>query len=462
MATGVEVFDLVVIGAGPAGLSAAIEARRFGLSAVVLDEQRRVGGQIYRAIEESSPRRREVLGADYAAGAKLAQDFASCGAVHVGGAAVWNVDRDKTVSYLLDGGSRKVRGRSLVLASGAMERPFPVPGWTLPGVMGAGAAQILYKSSGAVPTEPVVLAGGGPLLFLLAQQYLEAGVKIKALIHTTGADDYLRAAPHVLGALRGWKDLSKGTRMLKKIRSHGVQTFAGASSFAIEGSEKAESIAFTHNGQRKRVETSLVLLHQGVVPNTQLSWSLRAEHRWDERQLCWIPITDAHGQIEETGIYIAGDSRGIVGAKASACQGRLAALSIANRLQPIAPGAFKQREQAILDEIRAHVQIRPFLDALYRPQNEHRIPEHDEVMVCRCEEVKAGQIRKYVEVGCLGPNQTKAFGRCGMGPCQGRLCGLTVTEIIASERKVCPQDVGYYRIRPPIKPITLGELASSE
>lgn len=462
MATGVEVFDLVVIGAGPAGLSAAIEARRFGLSAVVLDEQRRVGGQIYRAIEESSPRRREVLGADYAAGAKLAQDFASCGAVHVGGAAVWNVDRDKTVSYLLDGGSRKVRGRSLVLASGAMERPFPVPGWTLPGVMGAGAAQILYKSSGAVPTEPVVLAGGGPLLFLLAQQYLEAGVKIKALIHTTRADDYLRAAPHVLGALRGWKDLSKGARMLKKIRSHGVQTFAGASSFAIEGSEKAESIAFTHNGQRKRVETSLVLLHQGVVPNTQLSWSLRAEHRWDERQLCWIPITDAHGQIEETGIYIAGDSRGIVGAKASACQGRLAALSIANRLQPIAPGAFKQREQAILDEIRAHVQIRPFLDALYRPQNEHRIPEHDEVMVCRCEEVKAGQIRKYVEVGCLGPNQTKAFGRCGMGPCQGRLCGLTVTEIIASERKVSPQDVGYYRIRPPIKPITLGELASSE
>ena len=199
-----------------------------------------------------------------------------------------------------------------------------------------------------------------------------------------------------------------------------------------------------------------------MVPNTQLSWSLRAEHRWDERQLCWIPITDAYGQIEETGIYIAGDSRGIVGAKASACQGRLAALSIANRLQSIAPGTFKQREQAILDEIRAHVQIRPFLDALYRPQDKHRIPENDEVMVCRCEEVKAGQIRKYVEVGCLGPNQTKAFGRCGMGPCQGRLCGLTVTEIIASERKVSPQEVGYYRIRPPIKPITLGELASSE
>ncbi len=462
MATDVELFDLVVIGAGPAGVSAAIEARRFGLSVAVLDEQRRVGGQIYRAIEESSPRRREVLGADYAAGAKLAQDFATCGAVHLGGAAVWNVARDKTVSYLLDGGSKKIQGRSLVLASGAMERPFPVPGWTLPGVMGAGAAQILYKSSGAVPTEPVVLAGCGPLLLLLAQQYLDAGVKIKALIHTTGTGDYLRAASHVLGALRGWKDLSKGIQMLKKIRSHGVQTFEGASAFAIEGAEKAESITFTHNGQRKRVQASLVLLHQGVVPNTQLSWALRAEHRWDEQQLCWIPVTDACGQIEETGIYIAGDSRGIVGAKGSASQGRLAGLAIARQLQAISPEKFKANEPAVLQEIRTHTQIRPFLDTLYRPQDAHRIPTDDEVTVCRCEEVKAGQIKKYVEVGCLGPNQTKAFGRCGMGPCQGRLCGLTVTEIIASERKVSPQEVGYYRIRPPIKPITLGELASFE
>ena len=80
-------------------------------------------------------------------------------------------------------------------------------------------------------------------------------------------------------------------------------------------------------------------------------------------------------------------------------------------------------------------------------------------MVCRCEEVSAGQIRGYVAVGCQGPNQTKAFGRCGMGPCQGRLCGLTVTELIADARGVPPGDIGYYRIRPPIKPVTLGELA---
>jgi NAD(P)H-nitrite reductase large subunit len=102
--------------------------------------------------------------------------------------------------------------------------------------------------------------------------------------------------------------------------------------------------------------------------------------------------------------------------------------------------------------------VRPFLDTLYRPPEEIRRPA-DDTIVCRCEEVTAGDIRRMVGLGCLGPNQTKSYGRCGMGPCQGRLCGLTVSEIIAAERGVPVAEVGYYRIRPPIKPIVLGELA---
>lgn len=118
----------------------------------------------------------------------------------------------------------------------------------------------------------------------------------------------------------------------------------------------------------------------------------------------------------------------------------------------------RRREEALKAELRKFTAIRPFLDTLYRPQDENRIPP-DHVVVCRCEEVSAGQIRKYVELGCLGPNQTKAFGRCGMGPCQGRLCGLTVTEVISEARTVEPSEVGYYRVRSPIKPILLGNFS---
>ncbi|MCO4863821.1 NAD(P)/FAD-dependent oxidoreductase [Cupriavidus sp. WGlv3] len=453
------VFDVVVVGAGPAGLSAAIEARQWGLSVAVLDEQPTAGGQIYRNVDAASPTLRAVLGDDYVAGAALTKAFAASGARHIAGASVWNVGRDRKVSYLQDGASQAVEGRSIVLASGAMERPFPVPGWTLPGVMGAGAAQILIKSAAALPRQPAVLAGCGPLLYLLAVQYLRAGIELKAVVHTTQRADYLRAVPHLPAALRGWRDLRKGMDMFRQLRRHRVPVYAGAQALAIQGEACAEALCFTHRGVERRIDTSLVLLHQGVVPNTQISWALRARHNWSDAQLCWIPETDEYGEIEDTRIYIAGDSRGIVGARASAVQGRLAALSIASRLQRPGVGERRVRESSMRAELQRHLRIRPFLDALYRPSDSHRMPADDAVIVCRCEEVTAGTVRKYVEVGCHGPNQAKAFGRCGMGPCQGRLCGLTVTELIAQGRGVAPQEVGYYRIRPPIKPVTLGELA---
>ena len=454
-----EIIDLLVVGAGPAGLAAAVEARAQGLDVVLLDEQAAAGGQIYRGVDAANARRRSVLGEDYAAGAALTQAFAASGARHIAGAAVWNVGRDLQVNYLLHGANQSLGARHIVLASGAMERPFPIPGWTLPGVMGAGAAQILYKSAGALPSEPVVLAGCGPLLLLLACQYLAAGVKLKAVVSSTTISDYLRAAKHLPGALRGWRDLRKGIRMLRQLKSHGVPVHAGAANLAIEGSDRAEAIRFTHRGRPHRIDSALVLLHQGVVPNTQFSWALRAAHRWDERQLCWVPETDAYGQIEDTGIYLSGDCRGIVGAKSSALQGRLAAIAIAGRLRPDAGKDLQQREGAVRAELRAQLHIRPFLDDLYRPAASNRMPQDDSVIVCRCEEVSAGQIRNYAALGCQGPNQTKAFGRCGMGPCQGRLCGLTVTELLAESRGVSPAEIGYYRIRPPIKPVTLGELA---
>lgn len=453
-----DLIDLVIVGAGPAGLAAACEARHSGLEVTLLDEQLAPGGQIYRAVDAASLKRRSVLGEDYAAGAELTRAFARSGAKHISGAAVWNVGRDLTVNYLQAGSSHAIQARKIVLASGAMERPFPIPGWTLPGVMGAGAAQILYKSAGALPTEPAVLAGCGPLLYLLASQYLQAGVTLKAVIHTTRASDYMKASSHLVGALKGWRDLRKGMRMLAHLRRHRVPVYAGAEALEIHGIDRAEAISFTHKGTTHRIGSSLILLHQGVVPNTQLSWSLRARHNWNDAQLCWEPVTDTYGQIETTGIYIAGDSRGIVGAKASATQGRLAAVAIASSLGRRSEKELQTREAVLQNELQKHLHVRPFLDALYRPADANRIPPRDDVIVCRCEEVTAGEIRKYVSLGCEGPNQTKAFGRCGMGPCQGRLCGLTVTEIISQTRGVPPGDVGYYRIRPPIKPITLGEL----
>lgn len=453
-----ETVDVVVIGAGAAGMSGAVELARLGLQVVLLDEQGSPGGQIYRGITLAPLSRRDMLGPDYAHGNQLAQALASSSVRYEKGAAVWQVTRDHQVSYLREGRLHTLQAKAVLLATGAMERPFPISGWTLPGVMSAGAAQILLKSAGLAPTEPVVLAGCGPLLYLLGWQYLRAGVPIKALVDTTRPEDYWRARRHLFAALRAWPYLRKGLELMRSLRSAGIAHYTGAEQLAVEGDEAATALTFVASGKPQRVATRCVLLHQGVVPNIQFSQSLRARHVWDLDQLCFSPVVDLWGELDVPGVFVAGDGAGIGGALAAAVQGQLAALGIASRLGSINPAQRDHQADPLRAKLESNLRIRPFLDALYQPKEENRIPA-DDVMVCRCEEVTAGDLRGFVALGCAGPNQAKSFGRCGMGPCQGRMCGLTVTEVIAKARGVSASEVGYYRIRPPIKPITLGELA---
>ncbi|SEJ06972.1 NAD(P)/FAD-dependent oxidoreductase [Paraburkholderia diazotrophica] len=459
-----ESADVVVVGAGPAGMSAATRAARAGLKTVLLDEQNATGGQIYRAIGRASARRKEILGPDYVAGAAIANAFAASGARHLTNASVWQVTRERSINYLKDGKVGSFDAQRVILASGALERPFPIPGWTLPGVLTAGAAQILLKSAGEVPAAPPVLAGCGPLLYLLGWQYVRAGVPIRALVDTTRHEDRWRAKRHMLSALRAWPFISRGLRLVRTLRDARVPMFEAADDLCIEAREDANGLAragalhFSVKGNAHRIEADVILLHQGVVPNTQFTQALRASHRWDDAQLCFTPEVDPWGELDVPGIFVAGDGAGIVGAQAAALQGTLAGLAVAGQLGAV-EAAKRDSEAAVhRRELASVMRIRPFLDSLYRPRDVNRIP-HDDTTVCRCEEVTAGQVRKFVEQGCIGPNQAKSFGRCGMGPCQGRMCGLTVTEVIADARNVSPAEVGYYRIRPPITPLSLGELA---
>jgi len=180
-------------------------------------------------------------------------------------------------------------------------------------------------------------------------------------------------------------------------------------------------------------------------------------HTWDGVQLCWTPPVDSFGTTPVEGIAIAGDGAGIAGGRAAADRGRLAGIAAVRAIDPHRTGL--PDELAIRRDLDHALRGRAFIDKLYRPARTFRIPA-DDTIVCRCEEITAGQIRQAVAIGAEGPNQLKSFLRCGMGPCQGRLCGTTVTEVIADARNVAPAEVGYFRLRPPVKPITLAELAN--
>ena len=442
-------YDLAVIGGGPAGLTAASLAARAGVSTVLFDENPGVGGQIYRGITSTPVTNRGVLGEDYWAGAALAAEAKASGALIATGATVWSLDPSLQVGVAIAGRARLVQAKRVIVATGSLERPFPIPGWTLPGVMTAGGAQTALKAQGLVPKGRTVMAGAGPLLWLLAAQLLRAGAKIETILDTAPRLNWLRAVMHLpdFALSPYW---SKGVALLREVKAK--VPIVRVPSLEALGDDQLREVAF----DGRRIPADLLLLHQGVVPNVNLAMAAGIEHRWNARQLCFEPVLDEDFGSSVPGIAVAGDGAGIAGGTAAAERGRIAAIAAVRALRP---EAAVPDTQAIRQKLQREEMGRAFLDCLYRPADALRQPV-GETLACRCEEVTAQQVRDMARIGCEGPNQMKAFLRCGMGPCQGRLCGLTITELIAAERDTTPADVGYYRLRPPIKPITLAELAS--
>lgn len=454
-----ERYDVAVVGAGAAGLAAASECARAGLATVLFDEQPGPGGQIYRAITTTPLADRSVLGADYWHGETLVREFERAGVAYAPLSVVWAVTPVSgcfEVGVSHEGSARLVAVKHAILATGALERPFPIPGWTLPGVMMAGAAQILLKSSGLVPEGRLVLAGSGPLLHLLAAQLARAGCRIECLLDTSPRGRWRDAAPHFASFVAS-PYFGKGLRLLRETR-RATRVVELVESIEALGEGSLSRVRYAAGGHSEEIATDLLLLHQGVVPNTNLSNAIGCAQRWDDAQLAFVPVVDKWGASSVPDVTIAGDGAGIAGARAAEARGRLAGLHAAYALGRLDAAERDRRARAAKSELARHTRGRGFVDAMYRPAEAFRVPQGDTI-VCRCEEVTARQVVETVELGCIGPNQMKSFLRCGMGPCQGRFCGLTVTELIAQARGVPPDEVGYYRLRFPVKPVTLGEIA---
>ncbi len=448
--------ELAIIGAGPAGMAAAVLAGELGLDTVLVDEQNSPGGQVYRAIERAAPD--TPLGPDYLAGRPLAAALRASRVDYRPNTTLWHVDPDGTLFLENAGHTETVTARRILLATGAIERPVPIPGWTLPGVMTAGAAQTLLKTADLVPEGRVVLAGQGPLLYLVATQLLRAGPPPGAILETAPLDNYLDAARYLGRLWPGRRLLTRGLGLVAAIKRAGVPIRRGVRGIRAVGRRRVDRVAW----EGGELAASYLLLHEGVIPNIQISLALQLRHEWDETQLCWRPALDAWGQTSLPNIAVAGDCGGIAGAEAAVLTGRLAALDAALWLGHIGEAERDSRArpiQAALDRERA---LRPFLDRLYRPTRSVMVPAEDDIIVCRCEEVSVGRIRRAARLGATGPNQLKAFTRCGMGPCQGRICGPVVAAIIADVHRRPIAEIGTYRPRAPFKPITVGALADLE
>ncbi len=439
--------DLMIVGAGPSGMAAAIEASQAGLSVLVADEGMVPGGQVYRNVDGAAADLSSALGRDFSKGRLLTARFRASPAVYAPRSTVFMIERNGErfeVGLTMGEAAHMVEARSVLIATGAQERPFPIPGWTLPGVMTAGAAQTLLKASGIVPSGPVVLAGNGPLLLLLAVQFLRLGVPISALLETTPPGNLVSSLPHLPGFLfspYAWKGMASCSRRCGDARS------PSASGTWQRRAWPARTDPFPPSRQ----ESAHRGLDTAASPGRGATGQSRDVGGCGTRVECQPPGLRAHldrGSRNRNSIAVhCRRQRRDRGADAAEARGVIAAGAIVQRLHGQSADLPSRVDAARL-ALRTHLNGRAFLDRLYRPADVFRQPA-DNVVVCRCEEVTAGTIRRLASQGATGPNQIKAFCRAGMGPCQGRSCGLTVTEIIAETRGMTPDDVGYMRVRSP-------------
>ncbi len=452
-------IDLIIVGAGPAGMAAARRAARRDLSVVVLDSQSQPGGQIWRnARRNARSPLINILGDEYRRGVQQIDAFLASGAEFVADAQVSRIDPNWTVEYVKDDVIHSLKGRSLLLATGAQERPVPFPGWTLPGVMTVGAAQILLKTAGQLPQGPVIVAGSGPLPLLYLQQMRMAGAKPVAYLDTTPPKLWWRALRGLGGAITQPDQILKGLAwlpMFSKVPHIGI-----SGKIVAKGRERLESVEFTTtDGKTREIAAATLLVHEGLVPGHHLAVSAGANLAWDQHQHAFKFARDQWMNAGPRGLYLAGDGARIGGAVNAEIEGEIAAIGILLHSGVLSLDEANSAAAPLRSSHSRQTAFRGFLDGLY-PPNIARTEADDATILCRCEEVSAGELRNAAIRGsCTGPNQLKSFTRAGMGACQGRQCGYPVHELVKSVAGAPADAVGLYYPRPPFVPMTVAMLA---
>lgn len=457
--------DVIVVGAGPAGLACSTELVGLGVSVAVVDEQGEPGGNIYRNVTHLSAQQRKVLGLDYTIGRELVEAFLAAAPDYLPRAHVWQAEATGNVCLSQNGKSRKLHAAYLVLSTGAMERPVPFPGWTLPGVMTCGGMSNLYKVSGLIPSDPVVLAGSGPLLWLGAEHLFVMGAPIAAILDTSTRKGAASAARHLPGALGRLGYMMKGLGMMAAVKRAAKENktpiYRDVKNLRAEGGERLGKVRATSGTQDLCFDVATLLVHEGVIPETALLRQAGCAHRWNPVQRYWHADVAADGRTNLPSVFVAGDGAFVHGAKSAQLKGQRTALSIARELGRLSEVEFRSRVGSVSKELDKELRPRPFIDALYAPRGD-LFHVADDTIVCRCEGVAAGRIREVARTGVVDPNEIKSIIRCGMGPCQGRMCGSAVLELAVEASGVAAEQIRALRQRPPIKPISLEELAAAD
>jgi len=460
--------DLAVVGAGPAGIAAALTAAEAGVATVLVDSQPRPGGQYFRAAVE------EIVNLSVSNAAPLVRQLTASRVQVLSDTLVWGAfptEDGQGWELALHGPHAPARliAQSLILAAGAYDRPIPFPGWTLPGVMTAGGVQAFIKGQRRVPGRRFLLSGTGPLQIAVAAGLVQAGAEVVAILEAARPE--WRDVRHAAALWGQWPRLAEGLGYWRTLRAAGVPIRLGWSVIEARGREQVEEAVvcpLEEDGRpimrsAETVAVDTIAIGYGLIPSTELSRLLGCAHEFAPERGGYIPQRDAEMRTSLPNVFAVGDGAGIGGAELAQIEGCIAAGAVARDLGRLSGGA---AQAGGLGRLARQRRFAAMLGALFTPAPGLYALARDDTIICRCEEVTLGDIRRAVADGATDANEVKGLTRAGMGACQGRICGELVARIIAAEtgRAGDPAAIraaGCFTARPPIHPVSLAALAQA-
>ncbi len=481
-------YDVAVIGAGPAGLAAAVSAAEHSASVVCIDAQDQPGGQYWRhAPEDVHPDDSGNLHHDWKTYLDLRSRFDSATAAgkvtYYPGRHVWMAQQDDDVFTLRTTASTAssqpateepaVRASRLVVATGGYDRQLPVPGWELPGVMAAGGVQAFIKANGVLPGKRFVVAGTGPFLMPVASNIAAAGGTVVAVCESTNLTGWL---PHLGTAARVPSKGLEGAEYVAAFLRHRIPYRTRTAIVEIIGTDRVEAVRTIRldgsgrpvpGSERLIDDVDTVGLGWGFTPQVEILVSLGAETRLDDDGSL-VGVADDTLQSTVPGLYLPGEVSGVGGAALAVVEGLLAGQAAAESLAgPDRETATAESAASTVKLIRKAARYRSFARAMHLA---HPVPAGwqelltPDTVVCRCEEVTAEEIEDAHDNLCAGDARTmKSMTRTGMGWCQGKVCGFAVSCLAAGPGAHASADsLRSIAKRPVATPIPLSELIALE
>jgi D-hydroxyproline dehydrogenase subunit alpha len=479
----VEHRDVVIVGAGPAGLGAAAVLREHGLDVTLIDEQPRPGGQILR-----QPPRTFTVGRWLSA--KLYDRVKA--ALHAMNDDRTDIDWRLSSSVLgilrpspyragagraghelwIQGpsGSYFLHANTVLVAAGCYERPLAFPGWTLPGVMGAGAIQGFVKSQQFVPGNRFLLVGSHPLQLVVADQLLSAGADVAAVVFTQQMQRALAALGRPQVLLRNSRQFLETARILRRLRRARVPLIFGASIVRAEGTSAVERATIAtlradgsiDNDRQQVFDCDRVGVCHGFLASSELPRQAGASVRWRDHEGGWLVDHDEWFESNIANLFVAGEVTGVAGADAALEKGRVAAFGMLRML-----GRIDDRRAAELARPfrRRLAGIQRFANLLHElarpPQHLADVTMTGDTILCRCESIRRDEFEQQLRENphVVSSDAAKLLTRVGMGLCQGRMCGDNVVRTLARMRGLSAADLGPFQAQAPVKPVQLGVLA---